>query len=142
MIVLRNKEFSEIEERTKLKDIQSHRGLGRSYVLGGEVGAIGGYVGKRAANKADEKGKSDAEIMNAAKSAATKTGGALGAVGSLTVGSLAAKRLKTAGINGGKVGAVAAGITALGTVGGALSSRLGAKKNTEVRLQKRSIADN
>lgn len=35
------------EKRIKLSDIKSHRGLGRSFLLGGFQGALGGHLGAK-----------------------------------------------------------------------------------------------
>ena len=139
-------------ERTKLEDIQSHRGLGRSLVFGGVPGAIGGYVGKSAANKADEEGKSDKEIMKAAKSSATKAGLIGAGVGTavnaknLKESHRALTELGTKALgNRSKAAKISAGAHVAGTAIGAAitagAARWGAKKNTEKRLAKRAIKD-
>ena len=50
MIVKRIRFYSDGEKkerRIKLSDIESHRGLGRSFLLGSLQGAVGGYAGKK-----------------------------------------------------------------------------------------------
>ena len=60
--------------------IDSHRGLGRSLLIGGLPGAISAHAGKRAANKADEEGKSDGEIIREASKAGRRRGMKIGAL--------------------------------------------------------------
>lgn len=100
------------KKRIKLSEINSHRGLGRSILLGGGImpGAIAGYVGKKAAEEADEQGLSDWEI----KKAATNKGAKAGGLGS--------------GLSGAAIGA--------------LGGYLGAEKNTRTRLKKRRDMEN
>lgn len=124
--------FSDEEKRTKLKDYNSHRGLGRSLVLGlGAPGLVGGYVGKKHAEKLDEEGKTDAQI----KSGATKRGAIVGAGTGAAIGALTNVLLANK-FGGASVGsAVKSGLmtAALGALGGGL----GARKNTKERLAKR-----
>lgn len=91
MIVKRIRFYSDgekKEKRIKLSDIESHRGLGRSLLLGGLQGAVGGYAGKNEADKADEEGASDSEIIRRAGKKGLKIGAATGALG----GHLGAKK--------------------------------------------------
>lgn len=133
--LVEEKEFSKKEEKKSeekkntryvaLEDVQSHRGLGRSLILSapvGGVGAVGGYIGKRAANKADSEGLSDKDIYKKSVTAARRSGGLLGAA-------VAAGATKTV-----------AG-TAVGAVIGAASASMGAKKNTRKRLEKRAFKE-
>lgn len=147
MIVKRIKFYSEPEgnrggARTRLEDVKSHRGLGRNFLVGGGVeGALGGYVGKKAANKADAEGKSDEEIKKIATKKATKAGALIGGTGALASAIVDDRMLKKLDYTKlGRVG-IAAGTLAAGTGLSALGARLGAKKNTEVRLKKRKKID-
>ena len=117
-------------ERVDLEDVESHRGLGRSLLIGGLPGAVGAYTGKDAANKAAKEGKSDEEVVKAASKRGRNVGAALGAAGTLA----AIPSLKYLP----KKKAIALGaLAAAGNVGaGALAGHLGAKKNTEDRLKK------
>lgn len=119
--------FSERKEkRVKLSNIESHRGLGRSLALGGFGGAVGGYLGKREADKLDRQGKSDEEIIEGA----SEKGGKIGAIaGALQNGAISAAANRSLGM--GLVGA------ASGAVGGGLGGYLGARKNTKKRLSER-----
>ena len=69
------------EDKVLLEDVDSHRGLGRSLVFGGTPGAVGGYVGKKHADKLDREGKSDEEIKNETTKKAAKTGALTGGLG-------------------------------------------------------------
>lgn len=144
MIVKRIKLYSEEEEkkgRTKLKDVKSHRGLGRSLLIAQTPAALGGYIGKKAANKADAEGKTDEEIKKIATKKATKAGALIGGLTAASTIAACDPRLKKKGYNK-KLRAAIAATTAANTVGlGALGARLGAKKNTKVRLDKRKKMD-
>jgi hypothetical protein len=120
-----------------LEDVNSHRGLGRSFLIGGLGGAIGGYAGKKAANKADAEGLSDKEILKRA----TKKGAKVGAITTGlagAVGSIPAALMYKAG--GNKVAAAAVPIVNGGLAAGlgAVAGHFGAKKNTKTRLAKRA----
>lgn len=122
------------KKRSKLSNYDSHRGLGRSVILGGLGGAIGGYASKEAADKADREGKSDEEIVEAA----TKKGRRIGAIAGGATGALAGANYLALG----KKGIIPAlGATVGGTGLGALGGHLGAKKNAKERLKKRKLAD-
>lgn len=121
MIVKRIRFYSDgekKEKRIKLSDIESHRGLGRSLLLGGLQGAVGGYAGKNEADKADEEGASDSEIIRRAGKKGLKIGAATGA----GLGTLA-------------------GGTMLGAGTGALGGHLGAKKNARTRTERRRLME-
>lgn len=129
--LVEEKEFSKKEEKKSeekkvaLEDVQSHRGLGRSLILSapvGGVGAIGGYIGKKAADKADSEGLSDKEIYKKSFIAARRSGALLGAA-----------------VAGGATRNLAA--APLGAVIGAASASMGAKKNTKKRLEKRAFKE-
>lgn len=141
MIILRSKLFSEKEvHKVRLSDVKSHRGLGRSYFVGSLPGAVGGYKGKKLADKLDEEGLSDEEILEQSKKKASRTGaavgGAIGAASGISNGYLVGRRI--GGKKGAAIGtAVGAGIAATSAGLGALGGRLGASKNTRTRLEKR-----
>lgn len=152
MIVKRIKFYSEKEEkkpkRIKLSEINSHRGLGRSIILGGGPGAIAGYVGKKAAEEADEQGLSDHEIKKAATKKGAKAGALLGGTVGLACGlksaALSQRVAKHLGVKRGAgtalAGAVGTGLS--GAAVGALGGYLGAEKNTRTRLKKRRDLEN
>ena len=123
------------KKRSKLSNYDSHRGLGRSAILGGLGGMIGGYASKKEADKADREGKSDEEIVEAA----TKKGRRIGAIAGGATGALAGANYLAAL---GKKGIIPAlGATAGAAGWGALGGHLGAKKNAKERLKKRKLAD-
>ena len=163
MFSKKNKENKRRGNKIALEDINSHRGLGRSAILGALApGMIGGYAGKKAANKADKEGKSDEEILKKAQ----KTGAIGGAIpgvalgaGTSLVGSHVYNKygpkivdsinevMKDQGydvnIKFNKLGKGAKTKRALiagGVAGGigALGGYLGARKNTKKRLEKRN----
>lgn len=113
------------KNKISLDKVDSHRGLGRSLLIGGVPGALGAYTGKSAANKADKEGKSDEEIVEAASKRGRKAGailaGAVGAAGA------APQLIK---VYGGKKGAL-----------GAAAGHFGAKKNAKERLKKRAYME-
>lgn len=125
--------YSEEENsnKTSLSKVKSHRGLGRSLLIG-NGGFVGGYASKKAANRADAMGKSDYEIEQAAKKTGTRVGAAAGAA------------LGVAGALMGKKTRNVKGVLSLG-IGGSLASgvsgRLGAKKNVRTRLRDRARRD-
>ena len=124
----KNKKKNKNKDRIELRNIKSHRGLGRSLIMGG---AIPAYLGKKKAESLDDEGASDAEIIDKSAKHAAKAGAALGALGTVA-GTIAG------GVNGGVRGALngaAGGLGAgsLATVG----AYLGARKNAEVRVAKR-----
>lgn len=141
---INQREFAEKEDkkpkkkRRPLEDVKSHRGLGRSLIVGlpsGFGGAVGAFLGKKKADKLDAEGKSDKEILKGATKHAAAAGAGIGAglVGANIVGSsiMAPKGMKKAAI----VGSLAPLAAATGF--GALGGYLGAKKNTKTRLEKR-----
>lgn len=152
MIVKRIKLYSEKEEkrvkRIKLSEINSHRGLGRSLLLGGGPGAVAGYVGKKAAENADEQGLSDHEIKKAASTKGAKAGALLGGTVGVACGlknaALSQRVAKHLGVKRGAgtalAGAVGTGLS--GAAVGALGGYLGAEKNTRTRLKKRRDLEN
>lgn len=153
MIVKRIRFYSDGEskkKRIKLSEIKSHRGLGRSMLLGGGImpGAIAGYVGKKAAEEADEQGLSDWEIKKAATEKGTKAGallgGSVGLAGGLSSAAVSQRIAKQLGIKGGTAAALAsaAGAGLSGAAIGALGGYLGAEKNTRTRLKKRRDLEN
>ena len=138
-----------VNEEVSLEDVKSHKGLKRALAAGlltldAGGGLIGGYAGKKAADKADKEGKSDEEILKEARKAgrnvAAGTGVGLSAL-------LAGRRLK----NLDKLGSVelkgkkkAALIGASALIGGgfsALGGRNAASVNTKDRLAKRAVKE-
>ena len=87
MILLRDKNFSKDEKKVSLKDVKSNRGFVRTAIIskasfGGAY--FGRKAGKKAADKADEEGARDIEIIDRAKKAGRNvgalSGGAIAAV--------------------------------------------------------------
>ena len=163
MFSKKNKENKRKGNKIALEDVNSHRGLGRSAILGALApGMIGGYAGKKAANKADKEGKSDEEILKKAQ----KTGAIGGAIpgvalgaGTSLVGSHVYNKygpkivdsinevMKDQGYDVnikfnklGKGAKTKRALIAAGLAGGigALGGYLGARKNTKKRLEKRN----
>lgn len=133
--------YSEKKKKKKnkisLDKVDSHRGLGRSLLIGGVPGALGAYTGKSAANKADKEGKSDEEIVEAASKKGRKAGAILGgAAGTIYA---APQLIKVYGGKKGALGAAAAGALSAGF--GAAAGHFGAKKNTKERLKKRAYME-
>ena len=128
------------KRKVYLEDVNSHRGLGRSIILGaGPGGAIGGYFGKKAADKADREGKSDREIKEIAGKSGAKYGAAAGAGIGLAN---AARRAVFAGKgNVGRALLYGAGNAAVFGGLGALGGYAGARKNTSRRLEKRAAKE-
>ena len=143
------KKRAEKRERKELKN--SHRGLGRSIILGGVLpGAIGAYTTKDDTDKDYKKGYSNEDIIERAGKRGAKRGAIIGAgtgLASATGGvllangisdrlapkmaeyGLQAPKFRISGMKMARNTAVAAGL-------GALGSYLGAKKNAKSRLQK------
>lgn len=121
-----------------MEDVESHRGLGRSLIVGlpsGPGGAVGAFLGKKKADKLDAEGKSDKEILKGATKHAAAAGAGIGAglVGGKMISDaiILPKGMKKAAVVGKIVPLAAA------TGFGALGGYLGAKKNTKTRLEKR-----
>lgn len=118
------KRFSSEEERAarkaKRKGIEledSHRGLGRSLILGGGPGgAAGAYLTKSKAERDWEEGESEERIVKNAGNRGIKYGAGIGA---------------GVGLLSGGVPGVVGGATL-----GALGGYLGARKNAKTRLAK------
>ena len=112
--------------KSKSRDISrvdSHRGLGRSLLLGGPGGAVGAYLTKDEATKLAKEGKSDEEIVNAVGKSGLKKGAAINAgLGALS------------GVQGGVKGALAGAGGA--AISGGIGGLLGARKNAKTRLRK------
>lgn len=143
MIVKRIRFYSDGEKkgkRIKLSDIESHRGLGRSFLLGGFQGAVGGYAGKKEADKADEEGASDSEIIRRAGKKGLKIGAATGA-GLGAISYLPYAAAASSPIGGAKGIAAGLGTLAGGTMLGALGGHLGAKKNARTRTERRRLME-
>lgn len=141
-------QFSDEErakERKGRKLENSHRGLGRSIILGGGVpGAGGAYLAKKGMDKDWEEGKSEKEIVSNATKKGAATGAAIGALGTGISGALLRKRaignLTAMGATASvakklanrNIASSIAGSAALG----ALGAGLGARKNAKSRLEK------
>ena len=119
-------ENDEDEDKVYLEDVNSHRGLGRSAILGGYGGAVGGYAGKKYAEKLDREGKSDREIMRESTKRARRVGAGIAGVGGLAVGL------------GSKMGAKAVPLAVANAAVGGVAAHLGAKKNAKTRMEKRA----
>ena len=123
------KEFSE-KKRKSLKDVDSNKGLKRAILtapLTGGGSLVGGYLSKEEANKADEEGESDEEIVRRAKSKGLKAG-AITAGGMNLLAALAAPKSEKMKVVSGLP--IAVGF-------GALGGRNAAGVNTKARLKKR-----
>ena len=81
-------------------------------------GMVGGYIGNKKAEKLDDEGKSDAEILRGSRKTGAIAGAATGA-----------------GLGLGFGRSVGAGLFGVAT--GALGGYLGSDKNTRTRLKKR-----
>ena len=130
----KRKERAEKRKGRELKN--SHRGLGRSLIIGGTLpGAIGAYTTKSDTEADYKKGYSEEDIIRRAGERGAKrgaiVGGALGLAGSAA----------SAHILGPKALAMAPLSAAGGAALGALGSHLGAKKNAKVRLHKSRKSD-
>ena len=117
------------EDKVYLEDVNSNRGLGRSVILGGMPGAIGGYAGKKYAEKLDREGKSDKEIMRESTKRARHVGAGIAGVSSLAVGL------------GSKAGAKAVPHAVASAAMGGVAAHLGAKKNAKTRMERRAKAE-
>jgi hypothetical protein len=92
-------------------------------------GVIGGYAGKKYAEKLDREGKSDKEIMRESTKRARRVGAGIAGVGSLAVGL------------GSKAGAKAVPLAVASAAVGGVSAHLGAKKNAKTRMERRAKAE-
>ena len=113
----------------------SHRGLGRSLILGNAPGAIGAYITKGKVDEDYAEGYDEDEIKSRAGKRGAKYGATLGA-GLTTLtnsGALIRGNSKTRAMALGGV----AGMAGAGALGG----YLGAKKNAKERLNKPRIKD-
>lgn len=140
---INQREFAKKENKPKkkrrpLEDVESHRGLGRSLIVGlpsGPGGALGAFLGKKKADELDAEGKSDREIIRGASNYAAGAGAGIGA------GLLGGKMISDAIMlpKGMKKAAIVGNLVPLATATGfgALGGYLGAKKNTKTRLEKR-----
>lgn len=154
MIVKRIKFYSDNEKKEKTP---------LSKVKAPFFATKGTYFGNRAANKADEEGASDEEILRRAKKASTISGAVKGSVAGAILGNevkeslsnkrnlaklqkLADEKLKKEGVNKfakkvlrnksvGTVAGVGAGLATAGTMVGL--NRLASHMNTKSRLKKR-----
>ena len=132
-----------------LKDVNSHRGLGRSALIGGitghkngstlggaSIGALSAYAGKKYANKLDEKGASDEKI----KSRSALVGGATGLAAGTGAGVISSGALNKGISHAFKGGGLknAMPTIAASAIGHAAAGYLGARKNASARLKKRA----
>lgn len=98
MILLRDKNFSKDEKKVSLKDVKSNRGMVRTAItskasFGGAY--FGRKAGKKAADKADEEGARDIEIIDRAKKAGRNVGALSGgAIAAVTGAVMAPKKVK------------------------------------------------
>lgn len=123
------KRFNEDKQNRKsLREVESHKGLKRAILAapfdaGG--GLLGGYLSKEEANKADDEGADDKEILRRARKKGLESGALLGA----GIGGLATLR------TGNPASLI------VGTGLGALGGRNAAGVNTKARLRKRKGDD-
>lgn len=120
------------EARRGLRLQDSHRGLGRSLLLGGPEGAYGAYISKGGVDEDYENGLSEAEIVNNAANRGAKWGAGIGGGFGLLGGTA------KAAINPRNPRNAIAPITygSYGAIGGGLGGYFGAKKNARTRLDK------
>lgn len=85
-----------------LSDYESHRGLGRSAILGLGGGAVGGYAGKKEAERLAREGEDDRQIVIKARNKAGRVGAAAGAAGWGAVGAGTAGYLANRVVKGSK----------------------------------------
>ena len=143
------KQFSEGDEERaearKGKELQdSHRGLGRSLILGGPAGAAGAYMTKGKVDEDYAAGKSEKEIVSNASKRGALGGAGIGAGVALGSGLVNYKKNVAALTSLGADRTIAGKITkaaipigvAAGAGLGALGGSLGAKKNARTRLRK------
>lgn len=124
------KEFAE-KKKKALKEVEHDKGMKRAFLLSpfdGGGGLVGGYMSKEEADKADEEGASDEEILRRAKKKGLKVGAITGAATGTVLGLANAKRTH------GQSLSVPVVHTALGALGG----RNAASMNTKARLKKRA----
>ena len=120
------KDFSEKKKKTPLREIESHKGIKRAIITAPITGGgslVGGYLAKDEANKADEEGADEEEIIRRAKDRGLKAGAITGAA------------IGTLGLLKGSRGV---GAIPLGAALGALGGRNAAGVNTKARLKKRN----
>lgn len=153
MILLRDKSFSENKKKVSLKDVKSNRGFVRTAItskasFGGAY--FGRKAGKKAADKADEEGARDIEVIDRAKKAG-RNAGALGggAIAAVTGAVMAPKGKvwKTIGkgvqqeVTKRTAKNMTKGAAAVGTAGiilGGIGGRASAGVQTKARLRKRA----
>lgn len=142
------KEFSDKKE-VSLEDVKSHKGLKRALAAGllgldSGGGLVGGFVGKKAANKADKEGKSDEEILKAAKKEGRNAGGAsaAGLGAAITLKNLKKiEKLSDSKLNNKAKLAIVGTSAAITGALGALGGKNAASVNTKDRLAKRSLKE-
>lgn len=126
------KNFSEKKKKIPLREIESHKGIKRAILTAIPTGGgslVGGYLAKDEANRADEEGADDKEIIRRARDRGLKagaiTGGAIGTLGFIR-NTLRNNKL-----------AAALSIPVAASLG-ALGGRNAAGVNTKARLKKRN----
>lgn len=113
----------------------SHRGLGRSLLVGGLSSALAAHSTKKDVDRDVNEGYSDEEVVRRAKKRGTRRGGLLGGIiGGITGG---LKGFLAGGPLGALAGAAIGGATAAGIT--ALGARWGAGKNARSRLEKARV---
>ena len=153
MILLRDKNFSKDEKKVSLKDVKSNRGFVRTAITSkASFGAayLGRKAGKKAADKADEEGARDIEIIDRAKKAGRNVGALSGGAIAAVTGAVMApkgKAWKTIGkgvqqeVTKRTAKNMTKGAGAIGTVGailGGIGGRASAGVQTKARLRKRA----
>lgn len=138
MLILRT--FSDKRHRKSLKEVDGNKGIKRTWLSVGLTngGSLAGRIkGEEEADKADEEGASDVEILRRAGSAGGKrgaiVGSAVGALGGAALGAMVGgKRAAANSIYHAATGATSGAM--LGYLGGRNSARV----QTRDRLRKRS----
>ena len=137
------------DKKVDLEDIESYKGLKRALAAGltgldSGGGLVGGYIGKKTADKADKEGKSDEEILKEARKAGRNAGIGIGAGLGIRAGAKNLKELeklvsKKLG-KGHKAAAITSAALVTGALGG-LGGRNAASVNTKDRLYKRALKE-
>lgn len=125
------------EERGNTKLRNSHKGLKRSWIVGGVQGGLAAYATKKGVDQDYKEGLSDDEII---KRAGHK-GGKYGALGGMALGAALAQAPEYKILAGGdtkKRILITGGLAGLGGISGALGGKYGARANADSRLSKRA----
>lgn len=133
---IRRKEEGKMYKIKRFSNLpNSHRGLGRSYLVGGLGGALAAHSTKEDVDKDVDLGYSDEEVVRRAKKRGTRRGGLLGGIiGGISGG---IKGFFSGGPLGALAGATIGGVTGAGL--SALGARWGAGKNARTRLKKSRV---